>query len=505
MSNPFSHIDNSTNRWRDFFERLKKKAEGGLRSEKLKTPVGYLLLTFFALAMGFVLASLGDKLGMVFIIGLWGIPVLLACLFQPRFGIIFTTTTSYFILGIKKYLPGDVPLGLLLDVLMLLMFFGLLIRLMPSRDWRFAQNPVSFMVLIWIVYNFVELINPAAASQMAWFYTVRSMAGLLLLYYIALYAFDSLDYVKSIIKLFIALSLLAALYGLKQEFFGLNSTELAWLHSDKETFELIFQWGRIRIFSFLSDPTAFGILMAYMGIFCYLLIPAPIANWKRVGLFVAGSLMMMTMAYSGTRTAFVIPPIAILFYAFLTLNKRVLIGTAVFFMFGTLFMMKSTSNPVIYRIQSAFKFKQDASMQLRLDNQAFIQPFIQAHPLGGGLGSTGIWGKRFSPNSPLANFPPDSGYVRTAVEQGWLGLLLYCTLLFVVFYCAIRYYVRLQNPEVKAYFAALFTILFCLTMANYPQEAIILLPNSIIFYLTIAALMRLKDFDTPLKNQQLNN
>lgn len=497
MSNPFSHIDNSTNRWRNFFDNMKKKAEGGLRSEKLKTPLGYTLLTFLALAIGFALASLGDKLGMVFLIALWGVPVLLACLLQPRFGIIFTTVVSYFVLGIKKYLPGDIPLGLLLDVLLLLMFLGLLIRLMPSRNWRFADNPVSYMVLIWIVFNLIELINPSAASRMAWFYTVRGMAGLLLLYYIALYAFDSLSYVKTIIKLFVGLSLAAALYGLKQEFFGLNSTELAWLHSDQQTFELIFQWGRIRIFSFLSDPTAFGILMAYMGMFCYLLMLAPIKLWKRATLFIAGSLMMMAMAYSGTRTAFVIPPIAVLFYAFLTLNKRVLVGTAVFFMFGTLLMMKSTGNPVLYRIQSAFRIKEDASMQLRLDNQAFIQPFIQSHPLGGGLGSTGIWGKRFSPDSPLANFPPDSGYVRTAVEQGWLGLLLYCTLIFVVFYCAIRYYTRLQNTEVKAYFAALLTILFCLTVANYPQEAIILLPNSIIFYLTVAALMRLKDLDTP--------
>ena len=134
-------------------------------------------------------------------------------------------------------------------------------------------------------------------------------------------------------------------------------------------------------------------------------------------------------------------------------------------------------------------------MQLRLENQAFIQPFIQSHPLGGGLGSTGIWGQRFSPNTLLANFPPDSGYVRTAVEQGWLGLLLYCTFLFVCLVVGIRNYMRTENPLIRNYYQAFLVVLFALVLTNYPQEAIILLPNSVVFYLSLAALVKLKEFD----------
>ncbi|MCP6423416.1 hypothetical protein NL463_29335, partial [Klebsiella pneumoniae] len=64
-------------------------------------------------------------------------------------------------------------------------------------------------------------------------------------------------------------------------------------------------------------------------------------------------------------------------------------------------------------------------------NQKRIQPYILSHPIGGGLGATGVWGVRFAPYSFLANFPPDSGYVRVAVELGWIGLGIFCTLMFV--------------------------------------------------------------------------
>ena len=53
-------------------------------------------------------------------------------------------------------------------------------------------------------------------------------------------------------------------------------------------------------------------------------------------------------------------------------------------------------------------------MRVRLENQRIIQPYIHSHPIGGGLGSTGIWGERFTPDSMLSSFAHDSGFVRIA-------------------------------------------------------------------------------------------
>src|SRR5690606_22359793 len=108
----------------------------------------------------------------------------------------------------------DVPLGLAMDALIALMFFGLFVKQIKERDWSFARNAVSTMIVIWIFYNIIQVVNPVATSRLAWVYTIRGMAGLMVLYYIALYAFKSLDSVATFLKIWIVLSLLAALYGI---------------------------------------------------------------------------------------------------------------------------------------------------------------------------------------------------------------------------------------------------------------------------------------------------
>ena len=65
---------------------------------------------------------------------------------------------------------------------------------------------------------------------------------------------------------------------------------------------------------------------------------------------------------------------------------------------GFLIVMPS-SNQNILRFQTAFRPTKDASYQLREENQAKIKPFVYSHPFGGGLGSVGEWGAKFSPKS----------------------------------------------------------------------------------------------------------
>lgn len=467
------------------------------------SPFAYLLLAVVAAGIALVFGVMGMKSGMMVFAVVVGIPLLLACLADLKIGVSIILVAGYFLMGLKRIIGGDPPLGILLDLMMFLLFVGLLIKQLFKRDWSFLNHIVTFTVLVWILFNFIELFNPVAASRMAWFYTVRGMAGLTILFVIALYVFDSLQFIKTMIKMFIGLAMLACLYGIWQEYVGFTQAELNWIYEDPKRFELIFQWGRFRIFSFLSDPTAYGILMAYMGVFCLVLATGPYTIRQKIILAICGALMMLPVGYAGTRTAYVLIPAGFMFYVLLNPSRNVMISVIFFMLIGTAMMMKSTSNPIIYRIQSAFTPQEDASMQLRLDNQKFIQPFIQSHPIGGGLGSTGVWGQRFSPNTLLANFPPDSGYVRTAVEQGWLGLLLQCTMLCIAMVVSVRYYIRVNDPIIKNLYQALLVLMFLLVLANYPQEAIILLPNSIIFYLTLAMLVRLKDFDTiaPAKNQ----
>ena len=468
--------------------------------ERLNNPFGFLLIigltAFFGLAIGF----LGIKMGVLLFVAIVGVPLMLWVFLDEKVGIATALVIGFTIQLSYKF--GDYPMGTLLDGLTMFMVLAIFIKQIGKPDWSFAKSPISYYIIAWMVYSFIQILNPEAKSILAWVYTVRSMTLLILLYFVCCYAFSSLDRIKWVLKFTIFLTLLSALYGLKQEWLGYTDWERVWLYSDPLRAKLIVQWGRERVFSIFSDPTTFGILMAYMAVFCIVLAAGAFKTWQRVVLFLSAGAMILSMVYGGSRTPVVLIPAGFVFYVILTLRKEVIIATGIFFVLGTGLMMKGTSNPVILRIQSAFNPGEDASFEVREASQEFIKPFIQSHPFGAGMGTTGIWGKRFSPNTELANFPPDSGYVRIAVEMGWIGLILYMVLLFKIQQQGVYYYIRVKDPQIKTMYLGLNVIVFLLIVASFPQEIIILLPTSIIFYISAAAIVRLKDYD-PAFNEDI--
>lgn len=473
---------------------LKNRIYSILLIEKLNNPLGFILLAMLAVVIAFAISVLKIKFGAVLFVGLLGIPILATCFINTRFGINVILVSCFFVQFIGKYTAA--PIGTLLDALIFLMIFGILVNMVKSRDWSFMKNPISTILLIWIAYNFIQAFNPVAESRLAWVYTVRSMAGQSLLFFIGCYAFSTYKSIKNVLKVIIVMVTILALYGLKQEFFGFTATEMAWLRADPERFQLIFQWSRMRIFSFLSDPTTLGIVMAYTSLFCLALITGPFKLWQKVALGFGVIVMLMAMAYGGSRTPVVLFPFGIVVFIMLTLKKEYIIGGAFFFLLGAAFVMKGSSNAVIFRIQSAFNPKASSdTMDVRFKNQKLIQPFIHRHPFGAGMGSTGLWGRRFTPDSFLAKFAHDSGFVRVAVELGWIGLIIYMSFIFMVLRTSIRYYFRVKDPQIKTIYLGLTIVFFVLTLASYPQEAIVQLPTSIIFSIMLAVMVRLKEHD----------
>lgn len=244
--------------------------------------------------------------------------------------------------------------------------------------------------------------------------------------------------------------------------------------------------GKWRKFSIFSNPVAFSYNMVSCAILCTVLILNVERMYKKVTLVILVLFFLTNMLYSGTRAAYVLYPAALFLFAILKLNYRVLIFSTIAFVFLVGLIFAPIYTPTIMRFQSAFRPSDDASFNLRKINQKRIQPYIQQHPFGGGLGSTGTWGERFAPNSYLAQFPPDSGYVRVAVETGWVGLFLFCTLMFVIIAQGIHNYYRIRDPELKNYCLAMVLVIFALNIGNYPQEAFVQFPHSVYFGLFVA-------------------
>ncbi len=195
-------------------QRFKKK----LLIDKINHPLILGIILLFSIASAVSIAFFGLKAGILLIIAIIAVPVLYSTIAYPKIGIIISIIVSYFLLYAEKF--TDFPVGTIMDGLLALLIFGFFLKQKYKQDWKVFKNPISIMILIWIGYNFIEIVNPVAASRLAWLYTVRTVAVVLLMHFIFLYHIQSVQFIRLIIKLWIALCLFAALYGLNQELFG---------------------------------------------------------------------------------------------------------------------------------------------------------------------------------------------------------------------------------------------------------------------------------------------
>jgi hypothetical protein len=430
-----------------------------------------------------------------------GIPLVIFSCTHLHIGVYLVFVMSFFILGIMRWVweIGFLPTGVLMDLVIFMLLLAMLVHVGREGSWDFAKNPIGAMILVWIGYNLAQIANPSSVSPMAWLIMIRSMAGTILFYFFCAFAFKKISHVKAFIQLWIFLSLLLAAYGLVQEFHGLFEFELKWVNSDKQLVALFYNWGHYRKFSFFSDPTTFGITVAYSAVLCIVLGLGPVNVLQRLYYFVCGGVMAMSMLFSGTRTAFALIPAGIVLLTVVTLKRNMIVMSSIFLLIfvGIIFAPFKSLGPIdsnaLARFRSAFFPEDDPSFQVRLKNQAFIKPYILSHPIGAGLGSVGVFGKKYG--SPLGGFATDSGFVRIAVELGWVGMILYCLLLFFVFKVGIENYHKLTVPLHKNIQVALLSVIFAIIVANYAQETILMYPTSIIFYASMAILTAMPNLE----------
>jgi putative inorganic carbon (HCO3(-)) transporter len=466
-------------------------------------PAGYLLLCLIALVVSAAVIFGGVSAAIAILALIIGLPLVIGIVAYPKFGIMVLLISAYLIMWINRMVLSY-PMGTLMDGLLILLALGFFIKHKYDKGWQLFDNAISVMLFIWIGYNVLELANPYAESRMAWVFTIRTIGIVALTYYLFTYHITTVGFIRLILKTWIGLSAIAAVYAIFQEYHGFLPFEEKWLASDPSTSNLYFIAGRWRRFGIFSDPVAAAYNMAISSLLCFVMLFVVKSVFKKVVLVLLIVLFAAATLYAGIRGAFILLPAGLFLFFVLKLNmKTFILGVAVAMFFAVLIKVPTT-NTALYRFQTAFQPSNDASFNVRKTNQKRIQPYIQMHPIGGGLGATGTWGQRFSPHSYLASFPPDSGFVRVAVETGWVGLILLCALFFVVLKKGITNYFIIKNNELKHYCLAMVLIVFALSIGNYPQEALVQFPVNIYFYLAIALINITLKLDKELEKQPLH-
>lgn len=454
----------------------------------------FLVLTLCSIIISYGIAKLGIIFGAPVIILLVGIPVTLFVILVPRFGFLLASGLSFFIAYINRWTFTMVPLAVV-DIILYLTTIGILIKIGSGQGLKnfvtkYFKNPITYALLVWVIYNHFQLLNLNSTDILSKLLVIRQSWYSLLAYVIGVYVFENINSVKAFIKIILALSLLAAIFGLTQKHIGLLPFEREWLYSSPLRIRLYMVWGQVRAWSFLNDPTSFGLLMSTSAVTCIILMTGSFKFYKKVLLAICVIIMLLAMVASGTRTAFVIFLVGVGFFGLINIRStRTQIACILVSLVCVIIYFGPFYSAPIQRIRSAFQGDKDPSMNVRLINKEKIRPYLLTHPIGGGSNAT----QGNNTSHILYGFPPDSGYLKIALELGYVGLLIILWLYYRASAFATQQYFNSQSREKKIVYLIILTSLLALFTAEVTQITISQKPFDLIVFAYFALLTRLKD------------
>jgi putative inorganic carbon (hco3(-)) transporter len=454
----------------------------------------FLVLALSSILLSFIISRFGLAAGIICLALIIGLPILLFIISKTEFGFFIVLVLSFFMSFIYRYTGGLVPF-IMLEIILFVVLLGIVFKEMrnprtTSSLSDYFKNPIAIVLIIWVIYNHLQLFNPNSSEIMGKIVAIRQSSYTLIGFFIALYIFRTMKVIKTFFTTVLGLSLLAALYGLSQKYIGLLPFEKNWLYADPLGPALFVIWGELRAWSFLSDPSNFGILMASSGTICFILLTGPIKLKNKIILGISGAAMLLAMVSSGTRTAFIAVLVGFGIFGLINITnlRTQIISVLALLTFLTVYFGPFYSAPVI-RIRSAFEGKEDPSMNVRLINKERIRPYLLTHPFGGGPNTTG---NTKAVGHPLAGFPPDSGYLRIGLELGYIGLFL----ILLVYYQAssqlVSNYFQTYNQEKKTLYLAILCSMLGFCTAELTQITINQKPVDFLFFSYFALIIRLK-------------
>ncbi len=344
-----------------------------------------------------------------------------------KLGLYLVLILSFMLPILGRYFPSAIPYGLSIDLVLVLSILFLFFKHYRDIKLERLKHPIFWLMLIWMSYIILQIFNPLAYSFGAWFYSMRGIALYQTLIFLLLFLiFETKEDLKTFLYIWLGFSLLGVFWGIKQQMFGVSVAEQRWLNEGGAITHLLF--GKLRVFSYYYDAGTYGAAMGQISLICGILATnVKFSISRRVLLAGLCILFFYGLMISGTRGALAVPGAGAMMFLILSKNIRILIPGLLVLALAFSFLKFTNigqSNYEINRLRTALDPK-DASLQVRIRNRARLTEYLDGKPFGGGIGTTGSWGNRFSPGTWLADFEPDGLYTRLRAESGIVGRNLY--------------------------------------------------------------------------------
>jgi hypothetical protein len=412
----------------------------------------------------------------------------------PLLGLFSALHFSFVVLGIIRYVGG--PFGLAMDGFLLISVIVVMLKAGKDDFSNLRALPI-YVFGVWFIYTILQVINPQAPGLQGWIYAIRGTSfNFFFIIILTLMLFREKRHLNYFLHIWLGWSLLAFLWGLKQKFIGVDAAEQAWLNAGNASTHILH--GKLRVFSFYSDAGQFGAAMAHASLVSLILALGP-GSWLRRGVFaLLGVLFLYGMAISGTRGALFVLVAGGLIYLlvsrnFFILTIGILAGAMMFVVLKYTYI--GQGNYEVQRLRSALN-TEDASLNVRRNNQRKLAIYLADKPFGGGIGTSGYFGLRFSPNTLLAQTATDSWFVRIWAETGVVGLFIHLGGLLLLIAVGFFKVFTLHDPRLRNVMGALLAGITGIVAASYGNSLLGQFPTNIVTMMGIAILWKCHSWDT---------
>ncbi len=463
---------------------------GGTKSLQLVVTAVLAVVCAVVIAKGGIVVG-GALIFLPFLIG-----TLVFAFLRPGFVLLFILFMGFMISLLGRYVPG-ISFGLAIDGLVVLLFVVMVFHQKTTFNVAEMGNGVVILLLLWSLFSVLQLFNPLSGSTIAWFYANRALS-----FYQMFIVILGLQLRKEDLRgrwLFIAwlaLSVFGTLWGLKQLVLGVSAVEQRWLMGGAASTHILF--GKLRIFSFYSDAAQFGASQAHAALVCGLIGLHPAFLRRRWLLLALAGFFFYGMLISGTRGALAVLVFGGAAYLLLTKNIKVLVlgmmvGAGAFgFLKYTTIMQ---SNYHVNRLRTALD-SDDPSLRVRREREVALAAYLEDKPFGGGIGSAGYWGRRFSPGTFLAEIGTDGHYTRIWMETGKIGVMFYIVVwLAILMYLGRRIW-RAPLSLSRTAAISLFSGIVGIAVASYSNGHLTQQPTGIAIALSLIFIYRLTERGT---------
>lgn len=391
---------------------------------------------------------------------------------HPLIALITYGTICYFWGVIYRVFIRVNGISLLLDIGMLFFLFCMVLHSPYSNDikWRRSFNIVTIAYAIWFIYCFLEITNPNGLTE-AWV-NARAMYPNTLIFLILLSAFFTrFKFVKALLIIIAILTIISFIKLMIQRYIGWDQYEVTWLYASDSYRTHLLRTG-IRYFSTFTDAGNHGSNMGNVAI-VYSIIFFYTKRKIRWFYLVTAIMGLIGLFMSGTRGAMIVPLGGLVLFCLM--NKKLkftivsaIIGIGIYVFFA--FTYIGESNAMISRMRTSFRPTEDASFNVRIENQKKIAEYMKNRPFGEGIGLAGVEAQKYG-SRYITNFPTDSYYVKIWVQTGIVGLILHIAVLLIsLFWGCYLIMFKVKNVELRGILTAFACGLFGLMLSAYGNQ-----------------------------------